>query len=371
MEQKITERKHFIDNIRWITVCIVILYHIIYLFNCSGLISNIGVQGIPIMDSFLIFVYPWFMCLLFLVAGISSRYSLQKRTHKEFLKDRWNRIFVPSICGIFAYGWVSSIITMQYSDMFAGNGDKVPGFLKYIIFSLMGIGPLWFAHILIIASVLLVLVRKIDKNDRFWNFCGKANYLVLALLTVAVWLSSLILNTPPITVYRFGIYLFMYFLGYFVFSHDEVLEKLKKPAVPMGIVTIAIGIFYTILYYGENYADNAVLQTPFTNIYLWLAILSILGLGQKFLNFSNSFSSYMIKNNFNFYVLHYLVEVVLAYFVTTYIKLPFAVYYLIILVGTVIILPLLTEVIKRIPIVNRLLLGIVKKKKTIDTQQKK
>ena len=80
------KRLDYLDNIRWITVVLVIIYHIIYLFNNSGVISNIGVKGIQIMDTFLIFVYPWFMCLLFIVSGISCNYSLRKRNNKEFIK---------------------------------------------------------------------------------------------------------------------------------------------------------------------------------------------------------------------------------------------------------------------------------------------
>jgi hypothetical protein len=351
------ERKHYLDNIRWITVVLVIIYHIIYIFNCSGVISNINVQGISILDSYLILVYPWFMCLLFVIAGMSSRYSLQKRTNKEFLKDRRKRILIPSVIGIFLYGWISSLITSKYADMFAGNGDMIPGVIKYFIYCLMGIGPLWFCHVLFIASVLLVLIRKIDKKDKIWELGKKANYLALVILTFLVWGSSLILNTPLITVYRFGIYLFMFFLGYFVFSHNEVLEKLKKISIPMGILSLIMGIIYVIYYYGTNYTDNSCLQSLFTNAYLWISILAILGLGQRFLNLNNKFSNYMTKNNFNFYVLHYTIIVVIGYLVVTYLKLPFILNYVIILLGTIIILPILVEIIKRIPIINKLILG--------------
>lgn len=158
MENK---RLDYLDNIRWITVVLVIIYHIIYLFNNSGVISNIGVKGIQIMDTFLIFVYPWFMCLLFIVSGISCNYSLRKRSNKEFIKDRAKRILLPSVLGIFIYGWISGFITAQYTDMFAGNGNNIPGFIKYFIYSLMGIGPLWFCHVLFIGSLLIVLIRKI------------------------------------------------------------------------------------------------------------------------------------------------------------------------------------------------------------------
>lgn len=355
------ERKKYLDNIRWITLCIVILYHIIYIFNNSGVISNINVKGIPIMDCFLVFVYPWFMCLLFLISGISSRYSLEKRTTKEFMKDRKKRILIPSIVGIFAYGWISGLITNQYTDMFAGNGSMIPGLIKYFIYCLMGIGVLWYCHVLFINSALTVLLKKIDKNNKIDELCKKINLPILFGLVILVWLSSLILNTPLISVYRFGIYIFMYMLGYYIFYQDKIIEKLEKISIPLGILSFILGIVYTIYYYGSNYTDMSCLKSIFTNVYLYLMILSILGLGKKFLNFSNKFTEYMRKNNFNFYVLHYTIIVILGHLLVQYLNLPFILNYIIILIGTIIILPIVTEIIKKIPILNKLLLGIYKK----------
>jgi surface polysaccharide O-acyltransferase-like enzyme len=298
------------------------------------------------------------MCLLFVIAGMSSRYSLQKRTYKEFLKDRSKRILVPSIIGIFVYGWISSLITSQYTDMFAGNGDMIPSVIKYFIYCLMGIGPLWFCHVLFIGCVLVVAIRKIDKKDKIWELCGKTGYVAFVLLTFLVWASSLILNTPLITVYRFGIYLLMYFLGYFLFSHNDVLDKLGRVSVFMGVFGMVIGFVYVVNYYGTNYTADSCLHSLFTNVYLWIMILAILGLGYKFLNFENRFSNYMTKNNFSFYVLHYTIVVVIGYLTVTYLNLPFALYYIIIALGVTCVLPILVEIIKRVPIINKLVLGI-------------
>ena len=51
----------------------------------------------------------------------------------------------------------------------------IPGPIKYLIFSLIGIGPLWYAHVLFIASLLIVLIRKIDKKQRLDNLFNKIN----------------------------------------------------------------------------------------------------------------------------------------------------------------------------------------------------
>ena len=36
------ERKIYVDNIRWITVLLVVLYHIFYMFHAEGVFGGIG-----------------------------------------------------------------------------------------------------------------------------------------------------------------------------------------------------------------------------------------------------------------------------------------------------------------------------------------
>lgn len=358
-----SERKHYLDNIRWITLCVVIIYHVFYIFNSSGVISNIGVTGIKQLDVFCIFTYPWIMCLLFVVSGVATKYSLKNKTNKEFIKDRTKRILVPSLIGIFVYGWISGWITNYYTDIFAGNGEMIPIPIKYIIWSLIGIGPLWYAHVLYIASLVIILIRKIDKKQKLDSLFNRINLPILFLLGIVVWGSSFILNTPLITVYRFGIYLLMFLFGYYIFSNDTIIEKLEKISIPMGLITLIMGIVFSIVNYGSNFASDEFLKNIFTNVYLWLVILSVFGISKKFLNFNNKFTNYMSKNNFSFYVLHYTIELIIAFVLVEYIKFNyFILNYIILLIGTIITLPIITEILKRIPIVNKILLGISKKK---------
>ena len=56
------------------------------------------------------FVYPWFMLLLFVVAGISARYALEKRTERQFLKERVDKILAPSTLGVLAFGWIGGYV---------------------------------------------------------------------------------------------------------------------------------------------------------------------------------------------------------------------------------------------------------------------
>lgn len=80
-------RKLYIDNIRWITVVLVVLYHVIYMFNGIETFGVIGpFSDVQYQDAFQYIVYPWFMLLLFAVSGMSARYELVRRSEKEFIK---------------------------------------------------------------------------------------------------------------------------------------------------------------------------------------------------------------------------------------------------------------------------------------------
>jgi hypothetical protein len=154
----------------------------------------------------------------------------------------------------------------------------------------------------------------------------------------------------------------MFIFGYYIFSNDKIIEKLESISLPLGMITLIIGIVFTVINYGVNFGSNEFLTNIFTNIYLWLVILSAFGLSKKYMNFSNKFTNYMNKNNFSFYVLHYTIELIIAFVLVEYIKLNnFIFNYIILLLGTIIILPIVTEILKRIPIINKLLLGIRKK----------
>ena len=83
-------RRVYLDNIRWITVCIVVIYHVIYMYNGVQLFGVIGpFKEQQLQDAFQYLVYPWMMALLYTVSGMTVRYYLEKHNLKECTFDRW------------------------------------------------------------------------------------------------------------------------------------------------------------------------------------------------------------------------------------------------------------------------------------------
>lgn len=70
-------RYAYLDNIRWMTVLLVIVYHVCYLFNGVGIFGSVpNARNLPLLDTISGTVYPWFMVLLFVVAGMCARFAL-------------------------------------------------------------------------------------------------------------------------------------------------------------------------------------------------------------------------------------------------------------------------------------------------------
>ena len=42
MDGSNNSRKYYLDNIRWITVVLVVIYHVLYMFNGEGILGTVG-----------------------------------------------------------------------------------------------------------------------------------------------------------------------------------------------------------------------------------------------------------------------------------------------------------------------------------------
>lgn len=351
-------RKPYLDNVRYFVVLSVVFYHLIYLFNSLGIIRNVDIPGIPEMDLFLYILYPWFMVCLFIISGCCARYSLEKQTDRQFLRSKLHHLLLPSIAGIFLLGWTCGWVTNQYTDIFFGGGDLLPGFAKYLILCLNGIGVLWFLHQLVLACLVLLLARKLDKKDNLTALGGRVTMPTLLLLAFALWGTAQVLNTPLIEVYRNGIYIFAYLLGYYVFSQERTEALLKKWWWLFLALAVVLGIAYTFVYWGRNFTTMDRLKSPLTNAYAWFGCLAVLAVGKRFFDRETRFTQYMRRNSFGFYILHYPLMVLLAYALDRWLELPAWGMYLGVGLLTAALLPPVTALVRRIPVVRTLLLGL-------------
>lgn len=348
-------RLHYLDNIRWATVLLVLFYHVCYMFNGVGALGGIaGAKSLACFDAVLYFVYPWFMVLLFLIAGISARYALQKYSGREFIRLRVRKLLVPSTLGLFVLHWITGYLNIKMG----GGLAYIPSFLIYPISAVSGIGPLRFIQMLFLFSCVLVLLRRIDRNDRVWLFCGRANAAVVLGLFLPLWGAAQIWNLPVLTMYRFGIYFFAFLAGYYVFSHNKVQCMVEKMHISMLAAAVVGGACYTAYYYGTDYTSPQCLQSLLTNVYLWAAVLAVLGCAKAWFDRQTPATRYFSASSFGYYILHYPVLIVTCYVLHTCFSLPAIWNYLIAFVVELGLTAVLYELLKRVPGLRYAVLGI-------------
>lgn len=348
-------RKAYIDNIRWAAVWLVLIYHVCYMFNGVGILGGIpGAENIPAFDTAAAMVYPWFMVLLFLLAGMSARYSLCKRTGGQFIRERTVKLLVPSTLGLFVIHWVTGYLNIKMG----GGLEYIPAPLVYPISAISGIGPLWFIQTLFLFSCVLVFIKKLDRGDRLLKLCGKCGLPIIILLVLPVFGAAQVLNMPVLTMYRFGIYFVAFLIGYFVFSHDGVQDRIERARVPMLCAAVICAAVYAVIYHGTDYTSPKCLQSVVTNMYLWFTVLAILGFAKRYMDRETDFTRYMSSSSFGVYILHYPILLAACYALCTYFRLPAICNYLLALVIEAVLTPLAYELIRRIPVVRWLVLGL-------------
>ena len=156
-------------------------------------------------------------------------------------------------------------------------------------------------------------------------------------------------------------YFVPFLMGYFVFSHDEVQDRVEKMHWPMLICAVVACVALVWTGWGENNTDSQFLSGWLNCLYAWMMILAMLGCFKAWFNKTNRFATYMTKSSFSIYVLHYLVIAALGYMMKMYTNLAPWMMYVILFVAVMTIPFALYELIKRIPFVRWCVLGMKKK----------
>ena len=338
-------RRAWLDAVRGGTVLLVLVYHVFYMFNAAGVLGGVGpFAAVQPQDVLLYAVYPWIMVLLFVVAGMCARYALERTDRRSYLRARTVKLLIPSTLGLFVFQWL-----VGYANVMLGGGlDTIPPALRWPIFAVSGTGPLWFLHVLWVATVVLCLVH----GRRWWTrltACGARCPwpVAVALGVLVLWVGA-----------QVGIYLAAFFLGYLVLSHEAVLDRLGRIRLGLLAAAVALGVCFVVRYFGESYAADACLHALLTNAYAWVATLAILTAARARCARPTAFSTRMARDGFSIYVVHYLLIVWPCWALKTVAALPAAAVYPLALAIVLLGAPLLAALLRRIPFVRFAVFGL-------------
>lgn len=356
------ERKYFIDNLRWSAILLLFPFHAAQIWS-GGEYSGFYIWSHTntVLYVFSTAVYPWYMTLLFAIAGISCKYALRKRTNKQFVAERTKKLLIPFFFGLLVLVPVMTYVTEVFFNGYTGTYLEQYGLFFTKETDLTGYqggftpAHLWFLLYLFVISLGALPIVSLQKK-RFPEFrVGSIPYFFIVLLFVPIWLCQYLLNVGGKSL---GQFMILFLFGYYILSEEWTLQKLKQYRFVSLALCLLSGSLYTYLYCFPNLRSISI-----TGLYIlfgWMGIITLLGIGQSKLNFHNRLSEYLTRASFPVYILHMPILVVTGFFV---LKLPIgtAVQFPVIVLLSLVATFLIYEVVRRVPVL-RFFLGITKRK---------
>ena len=350
------KRKYYLDNLRWLAILLLFPFHAAQIWN-EGENGGFYIwsQKNTVLFLFATAVYPWYMTLLFVIAGISCKYSLEKRSIRQFLTERTKKILVPFLFGLFTLVPVMTYIAEIFFNGYTGSYARqwVMFFTKEtdLIGYRGGFTPahLWFLlYLLIISFWALFLI--LQQKKHFPNFKADGlSYFSIVFMALPEWACLSILNISGKSIGQF-MALFLY--GYYIFTEESNLNKIKRLRFISLALCILSGSLYIYLYCIKRFENLWWIDLLYI-FYGWMGILTLLGIGQAKLDFHNRISDYLSRASFPVYILHMPILVVTGFYV---LKLPVSVAgQFLLIVGMSVIITFFTyEIIKKIPFLRAL-----------------
>ncbi len=307
-------RRHYIDNLRWIILLLLIPYHTAMAWNFWEEPNYIFFEGNKAISSIIVFLSPYFMPILFVLAGIGTRFALQRRTPKEYLLERARKLLIPLLFGTV----VLMPVLCYIGDIFNCSYDK--GFFShYAVFftkytDLIGadggfsFGQFWFLLYLFIISVLclggLILLKKRSCEEQ-----KSVPFPLVIALGLPLPLLSDLLSIGGKSLAEFA-YLFL--IGYFVFTNEKTIDKAEKYRWLMFGIGLAASLLNVYLFIWSD-RKFEMLNNIADYVSEWFMIIALLGMAKRYLNFSNKISGYMKSRSFLVYIYHFIWVVLSEY----------------------------------------------------------
>lgn len=318
-------RKDDMDNLRNFAILLLFPVHTFMIWNDFGSGFYIWMGENKILSTLIVMVNPWFMPLLFVLAGMSARYALDCKTTKAFVAGRIRKLLVPFVVGMaclvpvqslyarkFQEGYREGIWTQwkyfytHYTDLTGYDGAFTPGHL-------------WFVLFLFVIAMVSLPIFFLFPYQKSAIVVEKMCVWEVLLLFIPIWMMYYLGNFGGFSI---GKSLALYLAGYYVLSNERVRERLEEKTgwlVALGVLSalVSAALYARYSYYGDLWV----------NFVGWNTVLAWLAVGKKCLNRRTWLTVYLNRVSYPVYLLHQTVLVVLAYYVvescrSIYVQVP-------------------------------------------------
>jgi glucan biosynthesis protein C len=396
------ERKYYIDWLRVIAMLTVFVFHCSRFFCTEGWHLKVPAaeqsEVLTIVRE--LFIGTWFLELFFLVSGFAAWYALKRRTGGQFLGERVTRLLIP----LYTAGMAVLVVPQQYfEDLTQGKitgtfwewlptyyltlPDRLLSFWKYLsdptaLLPYTFSGHLWFIQMLFVVSLLTLPVLLFLRSERggrlierLAGWVARPGGIFLFLIPLAS--VEIALRWIPTTGGRtwadFVWYALYFVFGYIIAADDRFGDAIKRYgwlclALWIGVYVLVGSLLTFVLHFdawtGQGFSLLYVVGRIRWSIVSWSAVVFIVSLGAKYLNFTNRLLAYSNEAVLPFFLFHQTIILIVGWFVLPWDINNVAQYLIIAAVSFPLILILYEVFVRHIDFM-RLLFGMAPQKKQL------
>ena len=318
-------RQYYIDWLRILLILSVFLFHIGMIFNTwDWHVKNDQTYG-GTLRYVMTHLHYWRMPLLFLISGAGTYFALGKRTSAQYLGERFKRLVLPLVAGIFTL--VPVQVYIERSDQFSSLWEYYPHMFE-------GIYPsgnfswhhLWFIAYLFIISLIISPFLGFLRGNKFSGFKRSLERLFSRPLTLNIYLIPLILSQAILRPYfpeethglvddwASMVFYVLFFLAGFVFlSSKSITESIRKQRGLFLTEAILVSIMmFTIPYMLDSEKAANMTWDILAIGVAWSCGIAAIGFARQHLNRNSKFRKLANEAIYPFYLLHQPVIVVIA-----------------------------------------------------------
>jgi glucans biosynthesis protein C len=326
-----TERSYYLDWVRIVVILLLVPFHSAITFTVSGDWNIKYPQDVPPLELLIWFLSRWIMPVLFLVSGMSAYYSLEKRSVKEFTRDRYTKLLVPFFAGFLLLCPIASYLRALFLGTFHGNYlSFYPHFFgKPYPEGNFTWGHFWFLIYLYVFTLILrplfVRMNRVAMKERVLSATSILEMGPLVyLLALPLMVSETILR-PSFPGHQnlvwdwanFILYLILVFYGFVLATNKRILDnimRIRLTSLILGLVCFAAAVAWVRSgawrFLGPAYHT-------WDTLVVFTLMFAALGYAKALFNTRSRVHNYLNNASFTVYAFHFLPITVLGYYIAT------------------------------------------------------
>jgi peptidoglycan/LPS O-acetylase OafA/YrhL len=276
----------------------------------------------------MVFASYWRMPLLFLISGAGTFFALGKRSTGQYLGERFKRLFIPLLAGIFI------LVPLQVYIEKSTQYDSLLDFYPHMFEGIYPAGNfswhhLWFIAYLFVISLFISPFIKRFRSNGFKRFSLKLEKFVAIPLSLNIILIPLYFSQVLLRPYfpenthalvndwaAMAYYIIFFLSGIVLLSNPRISDYIRD----QRHWYLAEAVLATVVMFGvtEIIQDDSIRGTVWrisSHILAWSCGLAAIGFAKKYLNRDSRFRQLANEAIYPFYLLHQPVIVVVGYYV--------------------------------------------------------